>query len=230
MANQTNIKAWSDISDDDVSAFGDIGDLSRQYILNPAINSIISPVQNKTILDAGCGNGYLSRQLARKGATVFGVEPSEKMFEYCLEIESEKNDGITYLKEDLSNLSINNPKFDIVIANMVIQDVYDYESAISNCISVLKPQGIFIFSILHPIWEFKSERSYFEEYSIKQRIGVSYHRTIQDYVDVIRSKSGIIARIIEPQPTEEAKEIKELQEDFIRPNFMIFVVKKFIDN
>lgn len=38
-------------------------------------------VRNKKVLDAGCGEGYLSRMLARSEATVTAVDYSSRMIE-----------------------------------------------------------------------------------------------------------------------------------------------------
>jgi len=49
-------------------------DLNRCDLLDPVILQILEDVKGKTILDAGCGDGYLSRKLARLGASVTGVD------------------------------------------------------------------------------------------------------------------------------------------------------------
>jgi ubiquinone biosynthesis O-methyltransferase len=38
----------------------------------------LSPVSGKTVLDVGCGGGILAEAMARKGATVTGIDLAEK--------------------------------------------------------------------------------------------------------------------------------------------------------
>lgn len=45
-------------------------DLSRHDLLDPIILQILGDVSGKRVLDAGCGDGYLSRKLAKLGALV----------------------------------------------------------------------------------------------------------------------------------------------------------------
>ena len=56
-------------------------DPNRKYVIDPALLSIVGDVSEKRILDAGCGEGYLSRTLARGGARVTGVDASAGMID-----------------------------------------------------------------------------------------------------------------------------------------------------
>ncbi|MBA2394746.1 MAG: methyltransferase domain-containing protein [Ktedonobacteraceae bacterium] len=73
--------------------------------MNPVLFSLLGDVTGKTILDAGCGQGYLCRLLARKGAKVTGIEPAESWFNYALQKEHTEPLGIMYQQEDLSTWS-----------------------------------------------------------------------------------------------------------------------------
>ena len=224
LSNKENIEAWDNY--DEMEVFGDEGDLSRQYILTPTIYKEITFFKGVDILDAGCGTGYLSRKLASDGASVVGVEPSKNLFEYCVKREEKEKLGIKYYQQDISELNLKN-KFDYVVANMVLQDIFLYEQAIRNLIRVLNPGGKLIFSILHPLFDsLRSSKGYLTNYSVKQKFGHSYHRTIEQYFDVINQSGGNVVKILEPKPLEEARNIKELESDFLNPTFIFFVVKK----
>lgn len=77
ITNNDIIRAWGNAPQDAALQHGDEGDFARQHLLNPALFSLLGDVQGKTILDAGCGQGYLCRMLAKRGAIVTGVEPAE---------------------------------------------------------------------------------------------------------------------------------------------------------
>ena len=54
------------------------GDIHRVVLLNPTIFSLLGEVDGNHLLDAGCGEGYLSRLLVKKGARVTAVDFSQK--------------------------------------------------------------------------------------------------------------------------------------------------------
>jgi len=75
------INRWDKNALEYVSYYTTQGDLSREVLLNPVLLELMGSVQGKRILDAGCGEGYLSRILAELGAFVIAVDYSRKILE-----------------------------------------------------------------------------------------------------------------------------------------------------
>lgn len=215
MAEITNldaIKEWSSVSQETVESFGDEGDFTRRYLLNPVIFELLGDAAGKTILDAGCGQGYLSRLLAKKGALVTGIELSEPWYSYALKREQAEQLGIRYIQEDLSTWSALPNTFDYAIANMVFMDIPDYLPALRNCILSLKSLGGLIFSILHPcfeepgsVWKTKGYvevRDYFQERAVKQTYDHFIHRPLSTYLNSVIQEGCTVQRVIEPRLDE----------------------------
>ncbi len=59
-------KAW------DVQV-ADQGMWYQRNVIDPVVLNMTGPVRGRRILEIGCGNGYLSRLLAAKGAKVVGT-------------------------------------------------------------------------------------------------------------------------------------------------------------
>lgn len=218
ITNQQNIDAWSAFGDEQIAAFGDEGDASRRYVLNPVLFELLGDVRGKQILDAGCGTGYLCRMLAQRGARVTGVEPAATMFNYAVARENADPQGVTHAQQDLSELSGYNNSFDIVVCNMVLMDIPDYHLAIRNCIAALKSGGQFVFSLLHPCFDeidnadfeqgyrvkgYIRVQEYFDEFAIKQTYGVAIHRPLSAYINFVIDNGCMIQRIIEPMLSPE---------------------------
>jgi 2-polyprenyl-3-methyl-5-hydroxy-6-metoxy-1,4-benzoquinol methylase len=53
----------------------------REHFNNPEFFEFIGDLGGKTILDAGCGEGYNTRILAKKAAHVVGVDISKKLID-----------------------------------------------------------------------------------------------------------------------------------------------------
>lgn len=237
ITNDQNIKAWTEATDFVIKKFTDEGDFYRQYIINPALFSLIGDIKGKKILDAGCGQGYLSRKLAKKEAKVTGLEPAEGLINYAIERENKEKLGIAYIRADLSKWNDKSNYYDVVISNMVFMDIPDYKPAMKNCVTVLKPKGLFIFSISHPCfdveegWEeerpYVKVKNYFDEYKIHNYIGYSFHHMLSTYVNLVINDGCTIKKILEPRlPMEIAKQDKCYERDKHIPNFILLKAVK----
>src|SRR5215468_2298749 len=63
---------------------------------NPAFLALIGDLRGRDVLDAGCGEGYNTRLLARAGARMSGVDISERMIALAVEEERRAPLGIHY--------------------------------------------------------------------------------------------------------------------------------------
>lgn len=183
------------------------------------------------MLDAGCGQGYLCRLLARRSAIVTSIEPTEGFYRYALQREETERLGITYLQHDLSTFTSMLNAFDVVIANMVFMDIPDYTTAMRNCIAALKPGGDFIFSLLHPCFEepgsewlrkgYIEVREYLHEHVKQQRFGYLFHRPLSSYINLVIQEGCMLCRIIEPQLSQELAQQIGNERDVHVPSFMV---------
>lgn len=238
MAEITNsevIKAWS-AAYDHADTFGEEGDFAHQHLLNPVIFTLLGDVAGKQVLDAGCGQGYLCRMLARKGAFVTGVEPAEGHYRYLLQREETERLGITYIQADLSAFTGLPDAFDSVVANMVLMDIPNYQAAIRNCIASIKSGGSFIFSLLHPCFEepgaewrrkgYVEVREYLHEHIKSQTFGYLFHRPLSSYLNLVLQEGCLLQHIIEPQlGVELAQEIGN-DRDVHVPSFIVIAATK----
>jgi ubiquinone/menaquinone biosynthesis C-methylase UbiE len=126
-------------------------DSYREHLNNPAFLKLIGNLKGKTVLDAGCGEGYNTRIFARMCAKMTGVDVSTRMIEHARQAEKKEPLGIRYEVASFTNLSIfSNDSFDTVVSTMALMDGPDYEKAIAEIYRVLRKNGDFFFSISHP--------------------------------------------------------------------------------
>lgn len=224
ITNADAIRAW-EAGADRVDDVDDEGDGARRWLLNPTISALLGEVSGKCILDAGCGQGYLSRLLARRGALMTGVEPSTPWYAAAMACEEADPLGIPYLQADLSTLAIMHPQllgaFDGVVANMVLIDIPDYEAAIASCAAALVPGGSFICTLQHPCFEesgaawpqkgYVEIREYLLPYMRPQAISYLFHRPLSAYINTLLDTGFTLRRMIEPQLSEEGA--RELAND-----------------
>jgi len=130
-------------------------DFFRDEMNNPAALRMVGDVKGKQILDLSCGEGYNTRILAKRGASVVGADFSRKMIRLARERERQDRLGIRYHLLDAANLKeFRSRRFDIVTCFMALMDIERYQDAVSEVARVLRRDGRFVFSIIHPCFEF----------------------------------------------------------------------------
>ncbi|HEV8192020.1 MAG TPA: methyltransferase domain-containing protein [Ktedonobacterales bacterium] len=222
ITNDDVIRAYA-AHGDRVGDFDEEGDGAHRWLLNPTLFALIGEPKGKRVLDAGCGQGYLCRLLARRGAQVTGIEPAAPWYAAAVAHEAASPQGIPYLQADLSTLLTTHPElfgaFDVVIANMVLMDIPDYEAAIRSCAAVLVPGGVLVCTLLHPCfdaepgaaWRHKQAietreylhpytRAYADLYSTasQEAFGYLFHRPLSAYVNTLLAAGLALQRMVEP--------------------------------
>ncbi len=104
------------------------------------------------VLDIGCGAGLLCEPLARLGAQVIGVDPSESNIAAAKLHADKSHVSIDYRCTTLEEMD-QRERFDIVLAMEVVEHVVDVGAFLGRCASVLKPGGLMVVSTLNRTWK-----------------------------------------------------------------------------
>jgi len=145
---------WEDNAEAFANLIADQGTPHNRKILNPYVEKLLGNVKGKYLLDAGCGEGYLSRNYARLGAKVMGVDFSNTLIELA-QSKSVEEENIEYRVGNICNLeSIPDTIFDSVLCNLVLLNIPCLKDAINEFYRVLKPSGSLVCAIVHPAFDF----------------------------------------------------------------------------
>lgn len=136
-------KTWWD-PNGDMKPLHDINPLRLQFIQDKVA------LQNKTVIDVGCGGGILSEALAKAGATVTGVDMSEDLIRVATHHAEAQSLNITYTLSPIDAVSQQNPhQFDIVTCMEMLEHVPDPEAIVQACAQLTKPGGLLFFSTIN---------------------------------------------------------------------------------
>ena len=107
-----------------------------------------NPLKNIKILDVGCGGGLLSEPMCRLGATVTGIDASDKNINVA-KIHSQKNNlKINYFCSSPEKFKIND-KFDVILNMEIVEHVEDVNLFLRSCNKLLKKNGIMFVATLN---------------------------------------------------------------------------------
>lgn len=127
-------------------------DYYRHEVHGPALLTACEPLRGRQVLDLGCGQGFFSRHLAKRGAQVFAIDLADELLALARARETREPLGIDYLKLSAADVANQWPpdSFDLVAACMSLQDVADVSGALCGASAVLRPVGRMVFSVPHP--------------------------------------------------------------------------------
>ena len=101
-------------------------------------------LQNKTLLDIGCGLGEASVYFAKKGAKVTSSDLSQGMLDITNQLAEKNNTTVTTHLADAEDLGLSHKQqYDIIYTGNLLHHV-DIEKMIMNIKPHLKPKGIFV--------------------------------------------------------------------------------------
>jgi len=119
----------------------------QRKVLSEAIIQRIPPDPALTVLDAGCGPGWLSGDLKKFFTNLYGCDSSQD-FINSARVNFPKTNFLVASLE--SQLPYEPGSFDVVILNMVAPDLRDLEKCFTNLNTILKTSGKLIVTIPNP--------------------------------------------------------------------------------
>jgi 2-polyprenyl-3-methyl-5-hydroxy-6-metoxy-1,4-benzoquinol methylase len=200
------------VADFYVSGFDSVADPATRALLD-----LLGPVTGLRILDAACGHGRITRELARRGAQVIGIDISGNLIAKARKIEHNERLGIRYRHADIAAPGVlGDGGFDAAVCNFGLSDIDELDAAITAISAGLPPGGFFTFSILHPCFSggkdisgsWPADGSYYGEghwtaqerrSALRRQVG-AHHRTLSTYLGTLRRHGLWLDRLAEPPP------------------------------
>ncbi len=197
-------------------------DLSYDRVIVPSVLDMLGSLNGAAVLDAGCGLGFLTAEIARCAERVVGVDLSPQQIALARQHNAAPN--VRYVCGRLEDALADVPAagFDAVVANMTLMDVLDLDGFLAAAAAALKPDGVLAFTLTHPCfwpryWGYDSAPwfDYSQEIAITAPFQISLdrscglatthvHRPLSAYIRSARRAGLRLADLAEPTPDTES--------------------------
>jgi 2-polyprenyl-6-hydroxyphenyl methylase/3-demethylubiquinone-9 3-methyltransferase len=132
---------WYNAWDDPVALLRAEGRIKHQWIEEKILSRFGE--EKVSLLDVGCGAGFLTNDLAEKGYRVTGVDNSPESLRVAR--AHDKSRMAEYIEADALHLPFPDKSFDVVTCMDFLEHVNAPKSYIAEIGRVLKPGGMFFF-------------------------------------------------------------------------------------
>ena len=219
-------------------------DRYRTELTDAAVLDAVGECAGLRVLDAGCGEGYLSRKLASMGADVTGVDAAQGLIDAA---SSHPSPGARFIRAGVEDLPLKDGEFDLVLCNHLFSHLQDPTRAIGEFARVLRGGGRLILLTLHPCFYVKNSEQgamnsvpaeeYFASRGIDQRFLVdglespsvitSWLRPLEYYAGTLRDAGFVIADLREPHPTaEQLRDDPWWRKGFPTARFLLLIAER----
>ena len=136
------------------------GEFRPLHQINPLRVDFIeerSSVEDKKVLDVGCGGGILAEALSELGANVTGIDASENTIGVAKSHSRSIGSDVIYIQNTIEEFISSHPneKFDVITCLEMLEHVPSPNEIIKSCSNLLKDDGNIFFSTIN-----RNPRSY----------------------------------------------------------------------
>jgi 2-polyprenyl-3-methyl-5-hydroxy-6-metoxy-1,4-benzoquinol methylase len=206
------LDSWNQNADSWITAIENEEIASRKVITNKAIIDAVTSYSPSTIIDIGCGEGWLTRELTVKGIEALGVDGIDKLIEKAQLMNCGKFQVASY--EDIVNKIpptlleaglFSGSKFDAAVCNFSLLGKYSVDNLIAYIPSLLKNNKLLFIQTLHPViscgestyvngWR----QEFWNGFNADFKAAPWYFRTLETWIHLLKSSGFSILECREP--------------------------------
>lgn len=191
---QSKNTSWQKVGSWYEKSVGESGHYYHKQVILPKLLKMLDLKNQKSLLDLGCGQGVLARQLP-PSIEYLGIDIAKTLVDYAK--QHDKNPKHHFLIKDLTQkLSLEKKDFDCAALILSLQNMEKPEAALLNASNHLKEGGLLAIVLNHPCFRIPRQSSWQVDGSKK----VQYRR-----IDRYLSELNIP---IEMEPSKKDKSIQ----------------------
>jgi 2-polyprenyl-3-methyl-5-hydroxy-6-metoxy-1,4-benzoquinol methylase len=142
------VESWSKNAPSWVTAVRDGQIESRRQVTDRAILDAVLNRSPRSVLDMGCGEGWLARELAARNIHAVGMDAVPGLVEEARRAGGGDFRVVSYEELAAGKLRVS---VDVVVCNFALLGKESVEGVFRATPSLLNPHGLFIVQTLHPL-------------------------------------------------------------------------------
>ena len=202
-------------------------------------------VCGKAVLDIGCGYGWHSKYAAEQGAAlVVAFDLSERMI-----AEAKKRNAdarITYMVCGVEEYDYPEAAYDVAVSNLALHYVRELEAAYRRVYQTLKPGGVFLQNIEHPVFTAGINEDWFygedgkplawpvdnyfypgaRQTKFLGQVVTKQHHTLTQILMGLLNVGFVLEAVEEARPTGEMLHMPGMQDELRRPMMLLTRARK----
>jgi ubiquinone/menaquinone biosynthesis C-methylase UbiE len=214
-------------------------------LTDPALLDLIGDCRGLEILDAGCGEGYFTRELHRRGAGhVHGVDTCEEFIDAARTHPGYRPDAMSFHHADVAALPLADNSIDLVVANRLPNGIAEPGLRFHEFARVLRDSGRLVLLGMHPCFyaaraertaaddhhmtvaEYFGVRTVEQQFEVADRVSpaasVQQFYSLEAYMGMITAAGFAVTGLREPHPSDEqCRQAPWWAENFVRPLFLL---------
>jgi SAM-dependent methyltransferase len=197
--NEETRAAWDANAEMWDARMGEEGNAFVNVLQWPSIQPMLDVRPGQRILDIACGNGLYARRLAALGAQVTAFDFSEELVRLARARDMSNIDyHVLDATDERALLALGERSFDSALCNMALFDIADIQPLFRALAKLLKPGGVFVFSLTHPAFNNASSVHVAEEVDDEGEIETTYSVKISRYMTSYHARG--LALFNQPKP------------------------------
>jgi len=215
-----NRKMWEATSDEYDRQHADVlsGKLAMSWGLwriPEAELQILGEVENRDILELGCGAARWSIALAQKGARPVGLDLSPRQLAHAQRLMAEAGLAFPLIEASAEAVPLPNATFDIVFCDWGAMTFSDPYRTVPEAARLLRPGGLFAFATSTPFYCVCDDQQadvvreqlmndYFDLYRIEWDDEVDFQLPYGQWIRLFRQHGFMVEDLVETQPPTDA--------------------------
>ena len=178
---------------------------------------VLGDVAGLDVCELGCGTGYISAWLARRGARPVGVDPTASQLETARSLQLEFGFEFPLLESAAESVPLDDESFDLVVSEYGASIWADPDRWVSEASRLLRPSGRLVFLCNSPLVILCSpdegpagERLLRPQFGMKRfewpEGGVEFHLAHGEWIRLLRANGFDVEALDEIQAPPDAQD------------------------